>query len=272
VNTDIVPGTYVASGGTSCYWERLRGTSGQFKDISASFYATGRTIVTIQPTDKAFKSQGCGGWMPAPSIGTPKISFGEGTWAVGVDIAPGTYRASGESGCYWQRVSGFGGTTDQIIANDFATGSAVVTIEPTDKGFGSRRCGDWTATSGGANAGAQTTTTTTGGGGAAASLRHCGIGVSATPGVSCELANNVFYEYYKAVHNGKDTTALSVWSPQVKQYRTAICSIGASVITCNLSGTTVPHAQVQITRAALDAYTPAQASEYARTRDLGPRG
>ena len=31
VNTDIQPGTYQTTGGSSCYWERLKGFSGQLK-------------------------------------------------------------------------------------------------------------------------------------------------------------------------------------------------------------------------------------------------
>jgi hypothetical protein len=143
VNTDIAPGTYATTPGSFCYWERLSGTSGQFSDIIANENATGHTIATIAPTDKAFKSTNCGTWKPAPTSGTPKTSFGDGTWAVGIDIAPGTYKSSTESGCYWQRLSGFGGTFSDIIANDNPMGPAVVTIAPTDKGFSTKRCGDW---------------------------------------------------------------------------------------------------------------------------------
>jgi hypothetical protein len=112
-----------------------------------------------------------------------------------------------------------------------------------------------------------------GSGGAAAALPNvCSPGVSATPGVSCGLASNMFYEYYKAVQNGKDTTSLSVWSPATKQYYPANCSKGSGVITCGISGTTNPNAQVQITQDALDAYTPQDASRYPRNHDVGPRG
>lgn len=100
--------------------------------------------------------------------------------------------------------------------------------------------------------------------------QHCSPGLSATQAVSCELASNVFYEYYRALQNGRDTTTLSAWSPVTRQYYTASCSQGVSVITCHISGTTDPNAQVRITQAAMDAYTPQHASEYARTHDVGP--
>ncbi len=143
VNTDTAPGTYLAGGRTFCYWERLSGTSGQFSDIIANENAIGRAMVTIAPTDKAFTTRGCGDWKQAPTSGTPKTVFGDGTWAVGLDISPITYRSSGGSGCYWARLSGFGGTFDEIIANGNPTGPAVVTIDPSDKGFEAKHCREW---------------------------------------------------------------------------------------------------------------------------------
>lgn len=71
----------------------------------------------------------------------------DGTHIVGVDILPGTYRTPGADGCYWERMSGFGGTADEIIANDNPAGPAVVTILPADVGFTTQGCGTWTAVS-----------------------------------------------------------------------------------------------------------------------------
>jgi len=72
--------------------------------------------------------------------------FGDGTFRVGADIPPGTYRAVNTSGgCYWERLSGFSGNFGDVIANDFTDGPDVVTISPTDVGFSSQRCGTWTA-------------------------------------------------------------------------------------------------------------------------------
>jgi len=63
---------------------------------------------------------------------------------VGTDIAPGTYRNSSSSGgCYWERLSGFGGSFDEIIANGLATYRQVVTIKEMDTGFSSTDCGTW---------------------------------------------------------------------------------------------------------------------------------
>lgn len=85
---------------------------------------------TIEPTPAMTNT-------PAPP------SFGDGTWIIGSDIPAGTYRTSGTDSCYWERISGFGGTFSEIIANDNPDGQVVVTILPTDKGFTSKRCGTW---------------------------------------------------------------------------------------------------------------------------------
>lgn len=146
VGTDVLPGTYrTRAGGRGCYWERLSGFSGDLRDIIANENTDAPEVVTIGPADKGFNSKRCGRWTRdlSPITSGPDQPFGEGTYIVGVDIAAGTWRSSGGSGCYWQRVSGFGGTLDEILANDNVDGSAIVTIRPGDKGFSSRRCGTW---------------------------------------------------------------------------------------------------------------------------------
>lgn len=63
VNIDIAPGTYVAPGGSNCYWERLSGLSGEFEDVITNDWTQGGQVyVTIQTSDVAFKTDGCGEW------------------------------------------------------------------------------------------------------------------------------------------------------------------------------------------------------------------
>jgi hypothetical protein len=76
---------------------------------------------------------------PAPS--SPKMTFGDGTWAVGKDIAAGTYQTNGGYGCYWERDKDFSGSPDSILANGNTTGHVVVTILPSDAAFESQNCG-----------------------------------------------------------------------------------------------------------------------------------
>jgi hypothetical protein len=68
----------------------------------------------------------------------------DGTYRVGVNLAPGTYVTTGATDeCYWERDSDFSGSFDSIIANHLAPGEAIVTIAPTDAKFLSDRCGKW---------------------------------------------------------------------------------------------------------------------------------
>ena len=146
VGSDIPPGTYRSKGGSYWYWERLSGFGGSFDEIIANKNASGTTIVTIAKTDKGFRSVRCGVWTQdlSPITSSPTAPFVDGTYIVNKDIAPGRWRSSSSSGCYWERLSGFSGEFDDIIANQNATGNAIVEIGPGDAGFSSVRCGTWT--------------------------------------------------------------------------------------------------------------------------------
>jgi hypothetical protein len=81
-----------------------------------------------------------------PSPTAEFVEFYDDTYTVPSDLPPGTYRTRDTTdGCYWARLKGFGGSTSDIIANDFATGYVVVTIKATDKGFESDNCGMWSS-------------------------------------------------------------------------------------------------------------------------------
>jgi hypothetical protein len=59
---------------------------------------------------------------------------GNGTFIVGQDIDPGTYRAAAREGCYWEREASLDTSSiDAILANDNADGPVVVQILPSDK-------------------------------------------------------------------------------------------------------------------------------------------
>src|SRR4029079_8679761 len=81
---------------------------------------------------------------PAPTLPPPLFTFGSGTKIVGSQVPAGRYRSPGGSSCYWERLSGFGGTFDEIIANDFGSVKIVVDVKSTDAGFHSASCGTWT--------------------------------------------------------------------------------------------------------------------------------
>ncbi len=145
VGSGIPAGTYrTRLPAADCYWERLRGFSGSLSDVIANDFASGYHVVTIKSTDKGFSSSRCGKWSSNLSrVTSSRTSFGQGTFIVGVDIKPGTYRSSMGSKCYWARLSEFTGTLSAIIANDYGS-RGYVTIRSTDRGFQSQRCGTWT--------------------------------------------------------------------------------------------------------------------------------
>jgi hypothetical protein len=68
----------------------------------------------------------------------------DGTYLVGPDIAPGTYRAPGGDACYWARLKDTDGDLSSVLANGLGGGRKVVTIARTDKAFETRGCGAWT--------------------------------------------------------------------------------------------------------------------------------
>jgi hypothetical protein len=157
VGTDIAPGTYRtrSTPGFSCYWERMRDFSGSSTEAIAAEYPDGPAIVTIAATDKGFKTDGCPPWtQDLSALKAPTAQFFGGTFFVGLEVAPGTWRtaAGAVSGtCTWARLSGFGSgdpflgdARGDIIASGGAQrGDVYVTISATDRGFTSSRCGGW---------------------------------------------------------------------------------------------------------------------------------
>ncbi|MDQ2952210.1 MAG: hypothetical protein M3R54_08095 [Chloroflexota bacterium] len=145
IGTDIPAGTYrTRAAAAGCYWERESGLGGTFGEIIANGNNDGPEVVTIAPTDKGFNSSRCQAWSADLSaIKAPAEPFGTGTYIVGVDIAPGTWRSSGGTTCYWERMQAFTGSFNDIIANENTGPSATVTIAPSDRGFRSSRCGTW---------------------------------------------------------------------------------------------------------------------------------
>ena len=168
VGVEVLPGRYRAvAPSEECSWrmsnlEPEPVVSGRESDAAHASITLPLTVVDIDPSDKRFMSEGCGAWSeelaPAATLGEP---FGDGTYIVGLDIAPGRYRASDPSAsCFWLRLSDFRllywgysryslrdirstvgnvrGTT--VLGADIAT---VADIQPGDAGFYSEGCGTW---------------------------------------------------------------------------------------------------------------------------------
>ncbi|MCO7192298.1 DUF4190 domain-containing protein [Pseudonocardia sp. McavD-2-B] len=84
---------------------------------------------------------------PSPEPAAPGSIPGTGTFLVGEEVEPGTYRSTPTervmSWCYWSRLSSLDGTVDSIIANDGGDGPKVVTISPSDRAFETSGCNTW---------------------------------------------------------------------------------------------------------------------------------
>ena len=82
--------------------------------------------------------------VPTATAELPLTAIPDGTWLVGDEVSAGIYSAPGGAQCAWKRLSGFGGTTDDIIASDFGIVRPIVEISQTDIGFTTSDCGAWT--------------------------------------------------------------------------------------------------------------------------------
>lgn len=71
---------------------------------------------------------------------------GEGTFLVGTDIRPGTYRAPAASSgnCYWERMRDLTGSMNSTIANDNTSGPVLITVKSTDKAVKVSGCSTFT--------------------------------------------------------------------------------------------------------------------------------
>ena len=81
---------------------------------------------------------------PVPPPGPKTTIDGDGTYAVGKDIQPGTYSSAGPVGdgaCYWKRTNG---TT--IVDNALSKKAQIVQIDATDTSFTTNECQTWQLT------------------------------------------------------------------------------------------------------------------------------
>jgi len=69
VGTDIVPGTYSSAGPVgdgTCYWKRVNGN-----EIVENALSRKPQVVSIEPGDTAFKTDGCQPWQLTPDAAPP---------------------------------------------------------------------------------------------------------------------------------------------------------------------------------------------------------
>lgn len=90
----------------------------------------GPTVHTVDSTYTGRQSA-----VPAPTAKQtrPPASITEGTWEIGAEVKPGTYKTTATAHCYWARLSSF--DTSDIIDNGNLNPGAhgVLSIKNTDK-------------------------------------------------------------------------------------------------------------------------------------------
>lgn len=108
---------------------------------------------TTEPLEYSKPVPGSGDQTITPTPDKPRVTppvpkkvgiEGDGTWMVGAEVKPGTYRSTRGSDelCYWARLSSTDGEFESIITNGNGTGQTV-TIKATDVAFETARCGGW---------------------------------------------------------------------------------------------------------------------------------
>src|SRR5690606_7567512 len=122
VGIDIQPGIYKGNAGTdflsSCYWERLKDLKGTLGSILANDNSIGQFYVEVKSSDYALKTD-CELMrldpIPEHTGEYPKV-IQPGTYLVGYDIQPGTYKGQAGSdfgsSCYWERLRSVAGGFD----------------------------------------------------------------------------------------------------------------------------------------------------------------
>jgi hypothetical protein len=123
VPDQFAPGTYRVEG----YWARL--DAGQ-EIIDNDLVDSGLTLMTVAPTDAYVEINGA---APAladlPRVDPIAEGWTDGTYLVGVDIAPGRYNiTSAGSSAYFARLDANG----EIIDNNLSDGNVIAVVEPGD--------------------------------------------------------------------------------------------------------------------------------------------
>lgn len=156
---------------------------------------------------------------------------------MGEDLQPGTYRSSGGDSCSWERLRGLSGTSRDVIEHGEGTEPQVVRIAPSDAGFKTKHCGDWTPQSAGAVTSATTPVSLPPGanscpisGEAVGGLAHSAVGSTAT---SCAFAERVRQAY--GAGGPPTTTPRQVYaeSPVTGQQYSMTCIANGALVVCS---------------------------------------
>ena len=143
VGTDVAAGTYVTNTQDGICLVSI--TDNNDRTRNPTFI--NRAIITLTVDDSTLETTNCGDWREHSST-TQKpraTQFGQGTYHIGVDIAPGIYTANSNNGrCLWFTVNDFTHHADpNQLLTWWKTGKPIVEITNETVGFYSIRCGTW---------------------------------------------------------------------------------------------------------------------------------
>jgi hypothetical protein len=106
---------------------------------STGSYSAPYTYSAPAPSYSAPSSSGSSSGSYSSSSGSAAAqpvdpnTFSAGTYEVGTDIQPGTYKTTGSSYCYYARLKADDGELDSIISNDIVQGQGSVSVKSSDK-------------------------------------------------------------------------------------------------------------------------------------------
>ncbi len=115
-------------------WDELQAERAELSDLRATLRARAERIAQTTQRVNELEAK-----LSAELHRVKNSTISEGTWQIGVDIEPGTYRARGGSLCYWAILN----SLDNFdIANNGGF-TANQTVQLTSGWFESRDCGEW---------------------------------------------------------------------------------------------------------------------------------
>lgn len=142
VGSEIAIGKWRSTGtGDRCSWERYDDQG----EINRNYYGYAGGVITVQSDDFEIELENCGTWVYIenqeqtlePEASSPKD---DGIYLVGVDIAPGLWRSTGQSDdCYWTHNDG----NQEIIDNHFGQAGGSMIIHESDFEVAMENCGTW---------------------------------------------------------------------------------------------------------------------------------
>ena len=114
----------------------------QVTDLKAKESMLGQLAIDLDAKEKAVAERESAVTATEQQVAANTIN--EGTWTVGVDVEPGTYRTKDPvtGSCYWA-IFRSGTNKDDIVQNDIVKGGSPTVTISAGQDFETSRCGSW---------------------------------------------------------------------------------------------------------------------------------